>query len=226
MNVYRPLALGATQMMKHIVDESKKVYAGTPMEDTFVIFHDGLSAWWEGEAQDCLETLGFRHRQLCCVGGTNADNARYHWKVVGDSPELCRGLDSHGFADLTAAMTYHCAMTSTYEDDDPCRFGMGTPTEVMSTIRRCWQIVPTSERICEDIQRLPVVLEKIIERGGCVVPDEFLRTGRRTRRADDSGDCTRKVPKRQRKDTARQARPLHPDAAAAHAALLAPRTAV
>jgi hypothetical protein len=206
--------------MDHVVNESKKVYAGTDMEDRFVIFHDGLKQWWEKEAQEYLGTLGFRHRQLCCLGETNEDNHNYRGKVVGDSPEICRGLDSHGFADLGEAITYHCSISSAYDPDDPRRFGMGTPAEVWSTVTRCWEVAPTSERICEDIMRFPEVLDKILERNGCVVPDEFLRTGRRARRADGNGEVKHKPRKRQRKETAMRARPRHADVEAARTALI------
>ena len=33
-------------MMDHVIEESKRAYAGTDMEDRFVIFHDGLSLRW------------------------------------------------------------------------------------------------------------------------------------------------------------------------------------
>jgi hypothetical protein len=38
--------------------------------------------------------------------------------------------------------------------------------------------------VIEKVDRMLVVLDKIIAAGGCVVPDEFLRTGRRAMRAD------------------------------------------
>ena len=36
---------------------------------------------------------------------------------------------------------------------------------------RTWEYCPTSERIVEDITRLPLVLDKIIEHKGGLVPD-------------------------------------------------------
>ena len=144
-----------------------------------------------------------------CVGATNADN-RYHFKVVGDSPEFCRGLDSHGFADLVVSMAYHCSLSSVYPIDDPRRFSMGTPEQVWSSMTRCWQVEPTSERIVQDILALPEVLNKIIAAKGCVVQDQYLRNGRRARRADDKGECKNKPVSKQRIST-NLARPLHPD---------------
>ena len=42
-------------------------------------------------------------------------------------------------------------------------------------------LAPPNERIIRDIDRLPEVLDKTIAAEGCVVPDEFLRTGRRAK---------------------------------------------
>jgi hypothetical protein len=45
------------------------------------------------------------------IEGTNNDCIASHYKrnVVGDSPELARGLDSFGFADLETAIAVHAA---------------------------------------------------------------------------------------------------------------------
>ena len=60
-----------------------------------MIFHDGLSAWWEVEAQAHVATLGLKDRQIKNI--TANLGTRYEGKIVGDSPEMCRALDSHGF---------------------------------------------------------------------------------------------------------------------------------
>ena len=46
------------------------------------------------------------------------------------------------------------------------------------------EVAPSSERVIENVDLMLVVLDEIIAAGGCVVPDEFLRTGRRAMRAD------------------------------------------
>ena len=220
----RPLTLtsSSAQMMDHIVSESSKVYAGTEYADTFLIFHDGLSQWWEPDAQAHLEAPGFRDRQLRCLGDTNKGNHHYEGKVVGDSPELRRGLDSYGFADLEAAVTYNCALSSVYDLSDPRRFSMGTPDAVWSALPRCWEVAPTSERIVEDISALPRVLDVIIEHQGAVVLDLFLRSGRRARQPAKRGKkpLARAPRARQRKDTLAE-KPRHPDNDEAHRKLLA-----
>ena len=69
-----------------------------------------------------------------------------------------------------------------------------------------------------------LVLDKIIEAKGGVVPDEYYRTGRRWRRVDDKVDCTRKPGVRQRK-AALVARPYLLELAAAYASLMDPTSA-
>ncbi len=119
-----------------------------------------------------------RH-QIMCIGPTNVDN-RYHYKLVGDSPQYRCALNSQGFADLVICMAYHCSLSSVYPVDDPRRFHIGAPAQVWLTMTRCWQVEPTLDRIVEDILALLGVLEGII-----VVQDQFLRSCRRARRADD-----------------------------------------
>jgi hypothetical protein len=129
---------------------------------------------------------------------TNKDN-RYHLHVVGDSPELCRGLDSHGFADLKAMLNFCVALTSQYKIDDPERFHMGTPAHVASSLSRAWEAAPTSSRICDDIKSFPCVLQCIVDAKGCVVPDEALRSGRRYfKLKGDKGESKHKPRARQR----------------------------
>ncbi len=59
----------------------------------------------------------------------------------------------------------------------------GTPAEVSSSLRRTWQVCPTSERIVQDISRFPAALEKIIAAEGAYVPELDKRSGRRQRKA-------------------------------------------
>ena len=79
---------------------------------------------------------------------------------------------------------------------------MSTTGSLWGAMVKTWlEVAPCSLRVVEDVDHLPVPLDKIIAAVGCVVPDEFLRTGRRARRADGTGECAGKVRKRQRKAT-------------------------
>lgn len=167
------------------------------------------------EAQEHLETLGFRHRQLRCVGPTNAESKYYAGRVVGDSPEFARGLDCHGFAHLAQSMGYNIALSSRYPVGDPRRMEMGTPAQVMNTIKKYWEMCePTSKQIVDDILGFPDMLQKVIDAKGCMVPDLALRTGRRYVHAGGTGQLEHKPRARQRKETL-ISRPCHPDCIAA-----------
>ena len=197
-----------TELMNHAINESIRIYENTEYANTFKIFHDGLTAWWEKDAQNYMESRGFLDRQIRNTNVGNSTN-RYSLKVVGDSPEICRGLDAYGFAHLEQTIKVQVAVTSCYPVDDPRRFNLGTPKEVFRTMKRCWEISPTSEQIKEDILGLPCVLKKIVEARGCVIPDENFRTGRRAR--SSSGKKLKKnASNRQRVATNTQIL-LHPD---------------
>ena len=50
-------------------------------------------------------------------------------------------------------------------------------------LAKTWvKCAPTSEFFVQDVMHMGEVLDKFIEAKGCVVPDEFLRSGRRARR--------------------------------------------
>jgi len=211
-----------TDLMDHVIDESAKAYEGTIHEHDFFIFHDGLSAWWEAGAQTHLRARGFEHRQIRNI--TANTGTRYEGKIVGDSPEMCRALDFHGFADLKAAILSYVSFTSYYDNDDPQKFNLGTPDAVFSSIERAFSVAPTSKRIVEDIIALPMVLDKIIEYKGCVVPDEALRHGRRLENNWESakpgkGPLKNKPRSFQRIETPTSSVPPHPDVERARAML-------
>jgi hypothetical protein len=184
------------QIMAHVIDESTSAFAGTSRASDFFIFHDGLSAWWEAEAQAYLASRGFANRR---IRNTTANKGtRYDGKIVGDSPEMCRALDSHGFADLKAGLLTYASFTSLYPEDDPRRFHLGTPPQLLASVERTWRVTPTSKRIIEDIELIPEVLDKIIEARGCVVQDEEFRGLRSGRRAEGSGQLDLEARKHQR----------------------------
>jgi hypothetical protein len=132
---------------------------------------------------------------------------------------VCRGLDSHGFADLKAAVMTYASYTSVYPDkDDPRRFNIGTPAKVFRSIERAWAVAPTSKRICGDILMLPFVLDKFIAAQGTTVENKPLRHGRRkaNHRTWESvhqraGPLVNKPRSFQRIQTLASSVPTHPD---------------
>ena len=53
-----------------------------------------------------------------------------------------------------------------YDVNDDRRFHLGTPRQVFSSLKRCWEIAPSSDRIVEDIMNFVPVLRKLVEHGG------------------------------------------------------------
>ena len=63
-----------TDLIDHMITESKKIYAGTDTEDHFLMFQDALSQWNEAKAQLYIKTRhpGFVNRFINPVGTTCA----------------------------------------------------------------------------------------------------------------------------------------------------------
>jgi hypothetical protein len=182
-----------TKLIDHIISEGDIAFAHTPFASTWVIGHDALSQFTEKGAQAYLLAKGFGpDRQLGPKGETN-EGSRYSKRAVGDSPELMC-LDSNLLADVVYGLGQNCAATWQLLPGNPLKFSMGTPAEVSSSLRRTWQVCPTSERIVQDISRFPAALEKIIAAEGAYVPELDKRSGRRqrkaTRRFAYHPDCT------------------------------------
>ena len=165
--------------MDHLVCGMDILFAGTPYADTWIIAHDALSQWWEVGALDHLKELGFgKDRMLSCKGDTAKWEARYKDKLVGNSPELMP-LDSNLFSDFEYGMRQHIALTSILPNENPFKMGKGTPDELLNTMKKTWEVTPTSARIVEDIKRWPTALLAIIEAEGAVVAFLDNRKGRR-----------------------------------------------
>ena len=74
------------------------------------------------------------NRKIC---NTTANKGiRYEGKIVGNSPKMCRALDSHGFADLKAGLLTYASFTYVYPKDDPRRFHPVTLSQLLASIER------------------------------------------------------------------------------------------
>ena len=165
-----------TKLMDHAIEQGNAAFAGTKFADSWLMYHDHLSAWWEAGAQKYLAERGYADRQVRACGSTNEEISLYRNSVVGSRPEMMP-LDHHLFDDLEDAVTKNIILTSHLKagpPDDPCkhgRFDAGTPRALAATMVATWKHHPSSERIVEDIERWPMILEQIVAHKGCVVPD-------------------------------------------------------
>jgi hypothetical protein len=195
-----------TDMITHMFSELDRLYPG---EDA-MIWHDALSQLADKSTQAWLKTQGNWWGRFIRCEEANKDT-RYEFSLCGNSPELMKGLDWHGFADFIQSTHHHVSLTSIYEMDDPDRMFDGTPKQLEATMKKCWTMEPTSERITEDILGLKDTLLKIIAADGCLVKDEDVRSGRRQQKLNGDGECKGKTRKSQRISTLKE-RPTHPSA--------------
>ena len=128
---------------------------------------------------------------------------------MGGSPELCRILDAHGFSDLEKSISHHVALSSLLPIGDERRFEMGTPSEVMKTMKRCWEIAPSSSQIIVYAEKFKEILEKIVAAEGTIVPGEALRSGRRALNHKGDKEIQTRLRTSHRKDLLR-GRDVHP----------------
>ena len=168
----------------HSISEGNRLFRGTDYERNWVIYHDVLSTWWSKEAQEYMASRGFAKRQIRGLGHTNTDN-RYHDKLPGDSPEYMP-LDSNLFSDLECCVRWNVAGTRFLPRDHPDKFSLATPHKAWSTVTRTWEHAPSSERIVEDILRVFVSIDQVVEHEGEAVDFEVLRHGRRDREHRES----------------------------------------
>lgn len=98
-------------------------------------------------------------------------------------------LDSNLFSDLETAVTWNVAATRSLPRDNPDRFSLTTPSDCWSAVERTWEHAPTSERICQDIERVFESIDAVVKNRGTAVDFEHLRHGRRER---DHTDCRSK----------------------------------
>ena len=133
----------------------------------------------------------------------------YMGRCVGDSPELRRILDAHGFSDLEKSISHHVAFSSFLPIGDERRFEMGTPSAVMRTMKRCWEVAHSSSHIIVYAERYNFFLENIVAAEGIVVPGEALRSGRRALNHKGDGLIQTRLRRANRKELLR-GRDLHP----------------
>ena len=133
-------------MVTSLSDQGAIMFKGSTHEHDWKIYHDRLSQWWEKEAQEYLESKGFKDRQWRASRSTNdtiekaKELGHRNWKyyidkLMGDTPELMP-LDSSLFNDLIEATGK--AVVSTKNEEDAKRYTMADPDNAWRTMRDMW----------------------------------------------------------------------------------------
>ena len=164
-------------MMEHIINEGNRLFEDTPYKDTWFIYHDALSQWWSAAAQDYMESVDMKDRQIRSLSFTNV-GSRYEDSLPGDTPEYMP-LDSNLFSDLETMVRWNVAATNELPRGHEDKFDLTTPSSAWSAIERTWEHAPTSERIVEDINRVFNAIDEVIKNKGTAVDFKLLRHGRR-----------------------------------------------
>lgn len=196
-------------IIDHVIGQGNLIFWNTRYQNTWRLYHDALSAWWSGEAQDYIRQIGFATRQIRLLDEGVA--SRYEGGMVGNSPEL-NPLDSHCFSDLEQMLDQHVALTWRLPPDDPRKFCRGTPAEAARSAMMLWEILP-EQRIIMDITAIPRSLALIIQAKGCAVDTINNRTGRRAAprgTTSASGNHVKRMPVPRQSKKTMTSKNIHP----------------
>ena len=122
-------------MVTHIFETTKEVFADTKFKDNFYFYHDALSLMTCAETIKWMKEKDYYKHWLLPEMNLNSSGptARYKGRPVGDSPELMP-LDSTLNKDVDDAVNMHVAYTSHISKDDPHQFSMATPKKGLQTM--------------------------------------------------------------------------------------------
>lgn len=206
----RHKTVGVVEMMDHVIAQGNELFADTPYANSWVIWHDALGSWWTAQAQVRRNGDGsmiFTHTRVMQKHLHDEHNmrdrqirlldpdapARYIGKLPGDSPELMP-LDNNLFADLMYSLRLNCALTRHLLPGDDRKFHFGTEKECAKAFMRTWEHSPTSERIVQDISRIRMSLEAIVNAQGGYVDYDGARHGRRAEGVYEVGARSQRTP--------------------------------
>jgi hypothetical protein len=103
----------------------------------------------------------------------------YKDSLPGDSPEV-QPLDSHLFADIKEGVSRNVATSFLFADNDATKYSLRTPKHVFDSIERTIKSgCPSKKRIVEDINRIPHVMQLIIEAKGTYLADDDIKASRK-----------------------------------------------
>ena len=158
-----------TDLIEHIVAESAKLFEGTKHEDDWVFYHDALSLMTANERIKWMKEKDIYKRWILPVNGLHTDNLpylkQYLFQPVGNSPENMP-WDTSLNQDLHKCVERHISLTYELSVDDKRKFDMSTPVRGAMAYKRILEYVPTSERICHDVNKVFESVDIVRKAGG------------------------------------------------------------
>jgi len=170
----------------HMMTESEKIMKGTIHENTWMVYHDALALMTSKSTKDWMAEKGYLKRWILPSENLydhlpSAVAKSYKGKPIGNSPEYMP-LDTHLNQDIHASHDHHVVLTHDAPDDNIKKFSGSTPKRLTSSYIRLTHpetgVVPISNRIMEDINRVLLSMERVRQARGCLI-DENCRNGRR-----------------------------------------------
>lgn len=173
-----------SELLKHIVIESKKFYANTEFESTYRFYHDALSqltcpctvAWMKATKVPGEEATIYDRWIKPEYGLNDEIGACWSGRPVGNSPELMP-LDNSLNQDLHESVRKHVSMSliiRKLDASDPRLFSMATSKLTALAYQRIFHPVtgvsPRPTRIVQDINKVMHALKVIYEHEGVYVP--------------------------------------------------------
>lgn len=175
----------ATDMIEHMVSESKRIFADTTHANHFFFYHDALSLmtarscreWMHKKGYDCLWILP----EYDLYSG-DLSLKPYRGRPAGNNPEL-QSLDSNLNEDTHKSIDMHVRITEMLDSDNKRKFSIATPKRGTHAYLRIFHPVTgvslSSKRILEDNSNVLKAMKKIVEAKGTVIEDMNYCTGRR-----------------------------------------------
>ena len=188
-------SISIKQLIIHMDDATKRAFAGTQYETTYLWSHDALNQMMDKQCQEWMQEKDLLKRWVRPVLGVSdkirviddatgeiRTSARYRNRPPGDSPELMP-CDNSLFRDLKCSLDLCCGLTNHLPKTDPRRFSKATPKLLASAVKTIYDpvngIAPRPERILKDIERVTNALKKIVEADGGIVRGLADRNGHR-----------------------------------------------
>ena len=161
-----------TEVVKHIVTASAKLYKGTKYENNWFFYHDALSLMTSTATLEWMVKQGYFKYWILPVLGLNEDDpdlSQYIGCPVGNCPENMP-WDTSLNQDLHEAVWAHVSMTFELHQDCPKKFDLSTPKRGASAYIRVLEGVPSDKRIQQDINLVFENMNKVrLARGGLVL---------------------------------------------------------
>ena len=182
-----------TDYITHMMEESERIMRGTKHQEDWVIFHDALSLMTAVETKEWMEKKGFLARWVLpskdLYDNMNDLKGKYKTNPIGNSPELMP-WDAHLNADVHSSVDYHCLVAKDLKKNDPRKFDASTPKNMLKAYERVLDpgpdgLVPTPDRICQDVRRVILALHMVRAAGGTMIEERNLAKGRRHESRND-----------------------------------------